>query len=58
MKLRYTGPVPDGVVLLPEGMPAADHDEPDATIAKAKLATGKYEVVKTTEKRDAVTEVN
>lgn len=38
--LRYVGPTMAdvGVVPLPEGWPAADHDEPDAAAAAAKLA--------------------
>lgn len=38
MKLYYIGPPPQGVVPLPEGWCACDHDEPDAEIAKEKLA--------------------
>lgn len=39
MQLRYIGPVPEtvGGVPLPEGWPAADHEEPDEEIAAAKL---------------------
>lgn len=42
--LKYTGPDPAevGVVPLPEGWPAEDHDEPDAALAKEKLASGSY----------------
>lgn len=41
--LRYVGPEPDGVVLLPEGWPAADHEEADAVVRSEKLASGCYE---------------
>lgn len=43
-QLRYIGPDPAtvGVVPLPEGWPAADHDEPDEELRKEKLASGKY----------------
>lgn len=39
-RLTYVGPDPavNGVVPLPEGWPAMDHDEPDSDIAAAKLA--------------------
>jgi hypothetical protein len=42
VRLRYIGPrdVVDGVLPLPEGWPAADHDEPDEALAEAKLARG------------------
>lgn len=38
--LRYVGPDPGqvGGVPLPEGWPAASHDEPDAELRAAKLA--------------------
>jgi len=44
VRLRYVGPrdVVDAVLPLPEGWPAADHDEPDEAVAEAKLATGYY----------------
>lgn len=45
MDLQYTGPSFDesgGIVPLPEGWPAFDHDEPDAALARAKVASGKY----------------
>ena len=44
MRLKYTGPDPQvlGVVPLPEGWPAADHDEPDAELAQEKIASGNY----------------
>lgn len=44
MRLIYTGETIDqaGVVPLPEGWPAADHDEPDRAIAAAKLTSGVY----------------
>ena len=32
-----------GVVPLEEGWAALDHEEPDPAVAKAKLASGKYE---------------
>lgn len=43
-RLRYTGPDPAavGVVPLPEGWPAFDHDEPDAALRAEKLASGAY----------------
>lgn len=48
MKLKYTGPHPAtvGGVPLPEGWPALDHDEPDAEIARAKVASGMYAAAK------------
>jgi hypothetical protein len=43
MRLTYTGPSgPDTTLPLPEGWPAADHDEPDEAVAAAKLASGLY----------------
>lgn len=44
MKLVYVGPDPVevGLVPLPEGWPAAPHQEDDAAIAEAKLASGMY----------------
>lgn len=44
MRLHYLGPKPaiDAALPLPEGWPAADHDEPDPAIAAAKLASGLY----------------
>lgn len=44
MRLAYIGARPSeaGIVPLPEGWPAADHDEPDPARAKAKVASGKY----------------
>jgi hypothetical protein len=43
MRLTYTGPSgPDITLPLPEGWPAADHDEPDEATAAAKLASGLY----------------
>ncbi|MCX7619026.1 hypothetical protein [Tepidiforma sp.] len=44
MRLRYLGPDPaiDAALPLPEGWPAADHDEPDPAAAAAKLASGLY----------------
>lgn len=43
-RLRYIGPAPAdaGVVPLPEGWPAADHDEPEPAIRAAKVASGMY----------------
>lgn len=43
-RLIYIGPErrPGEVVALPEGWPAADHDEPDADVRAAKLASGMY----------------
>ncbi|MBM3940436.1 MAG: hypothetical protein FJ318_06035 [SAR202 cluster bacterium] len=37
MQLAYVGPTTNPPPL-PEGWPAAAHDEPDAALAKAKLA--------------------
>lgn len=44
MKLEYVGPALsiDAAIPLPEGWPAADHDEPDSGAAAAKLASGLY----------------
>lgn len=44
MRLSYCGPdIPAGSAIpLPEGWPAADHDEPDAAVAEAKVASGNY----------------
>lgn len=44
MRLEYLGPDPNDleVVPLPEGWPAASHDEPDAEVAAAKVASGAY----------------
>ncbi|GIW18739.1 MAG: hypothetical protein KatS3mg064_1896 [Tepidiforma sp.] len=44
MLLRYLGPDPaiDAALPLPEGWPAADHDEPDPGLAARKLASGLY----------------
>lgn len=44
MRLHYLGPDPtiDAALPLPEGWPAADHDEPDTAAAAAKLASGLY----------------
>lgn len=43
-KLRYVGPAPgpDRTLPLPEGWPAADHDEPDPVVAEAKVQSGLY----------------
>lgn len=51
-RLRYTGPDPasSGVVPLPEGWPAAEHDEPDDTRRAEKLASGMYAAVYAPEK--------
>ncbi len=46
-KLTYTGPDPAtivGALPLPEGWPAADHDEPNADLAKEKVKSGNYEL--------------
>lgn len=43
MKLRYLGHEPGGVIPLPEGWPAFDHEEPDIEVASAKIASGNYE---------------
>ncbi|PKN81532.1 MAG: hypothetical protein CVU47_06350 [Chloroflexi bacterium HGW-Chloroflexi-9] len=42
--LTYTGPDPAavGIVPLPEGWPALDHDEADEQLAAEKVASGKY----------------
>lgn len=44
MELTYIGPNPGviGVVPLPEGWPAANHDEPDPLVAAVKLTTEMY----------------
>ena len=44
MKLKWNGPTRSGpgVVPAPEGWPARDHDEPDAELAKEKVASGLY----------------
>ena len=44
MKLIYIGPSVEeaGLVPLPEGWPAADHDEADESLAAEKVASGKY----------------
>jgi len=47
--LNYIGPDPSaltGALPLPEGWPAYEHEEADATIAAAKVASGNYEVAK------------
>lgn len=43
--LRYVGPAPAdvGVVPLPEGWPAATHEETDVALLAEKLASGMYE---------------
>lgn len=46
MKLTYKGPATAGrrgALPLPEGWPGRDHDEPDAEVAKAKIASGMYD---------------
>lgn len=50
--LRYVGPDPatTGVVPLPEGWPAADHDEPNPDRYAAKVASGMYAAVYAPEK--------
>ncbi len=44
MRLQYTGgdAPADTALPLPEGWPAADHDEPDELVAAAKVASGAY----------------
>ena len=45
MKLIYIGPPPDpagGALPLPEGWTAADQDEPDTTVATAKVESGLF----------------
>lgn len=44
MRLTYHGPeqTADGALPLPEGWPAADHDEPNQEVAAAKVASGLY----------------
>lgn len=44
MELIYVGPSPAeaGLVPLPEGWPAAEHDEPDRDRGRAKLESGFY----------------
>lgn len=43
MKLRYVGPEPNDTALpLPEGWTAADHVEPDAALAREKVASKLY----------------
>lgn len=50
MQLKYIGPDPEGIgfgaLPLPEGWGAFDHEEADAAVAAAKLASGLYERVK------------
>jgi hypothetical protein len=48
MKLRYIGISPvenGGTVPLPEGWPAADHDEDNEELAAQKVASGNYEAI-------------
>lgn len=44
MRLMYIGPDPAvvGIVPLPEGWPAFDHDEADDSLAAEKVASGSY----------------
>lgn len=43
MELVYIGGHPGmGAIPLPQGWPAANHDEPDADVAAEKVATGMY----------------
>lgn len=44
VQLRYIGPDPEtvGVVPLPEGWPATDHEEAEPARRAEKLASGKY----------------
>lgn len=55
MKLTYHGPEQraDGALPLPEGWPAADHDEPDEARAAAKVASGLYSVAERASRRAA-----
>lgn len=43
-RLVYAGPEVNGFVPLPEGWPAADHDEPDEALRAEKLASGMYDI--------------
>lgn len=44
MELHYIGADHGlGAIPLPEGWPAEDHEEPDETVAAAKVASGHYE---------------
>lgn len=47
-QLKYIGKTIDevGIVPLPEGWSACDHEETDPAVLKAKLASGNYERVK------------
>lgn len=44
MRLVYIGPNPAtvGIVPLPEGWPALDHEEPDEALAAEKVESGSY----------------
>ncbi len=50
VQLRYIGEDPEavGVVPLPEGWPATDHEEPEPARRAEKLASGKYIVAPAT----------
>lgn len=43
-RLKYVGPEARGFVPLPEGWPAADHDEPDEAVRAEKLASQMYDI--------------
>ena len=46
MQLHYIGSRPErgGAIPLPEGWPIEDHEEPDESVAAAKVASGMYAV--------------
>lgn len=49
MLLKYIGKTLEeagGVVPLPEGWPASDHEEPDKDLAREKIKSGNYEAAK------------
>lgn len=47
MQLKYIGPQAKGGVLpLPEGWLAGDHDEPDEALAAEKVKSGNYQAEK------------
>lgn len=57
MKLNYTGPKPGrGAIPLPEGWPAATHDETDREVREAKLKSGMYERADRARKADEASE--
>lgn len=55
--MRYAGPEPNGLVPLPEGWPAADHDEQDEAVRAEKLASGMYDIERAEEETHAPWEV-